>query len=61
MKYVEDEATANARLSASLPYILACSRFAHYLKAIIRDKVGGFTNRGEIESFLNKWITQYVT
>ena len=61
MKYVEDDATANARLSASLPYILACSRFAHYLKAIIRDKVGGFTNRGDIESFLNKWISQYVT
>ena len=60
-KYVEDDATANARLSASLPYILACSRFAHYLKAIIRDKVGGFTNRAEIERFLNTWIAQYVT
>ena len=59
--YVEDEATANARLSASLPYILACARFAHYLKAIMRDKVGGFTTRGEIESYLNKWIAQYVT
>ena len=40
-KYIEEEANANARLSASMPYVLACSRFAHYLKAIMRDKVGG--------------------
>lgn len=60
-KYVEEEANANARLSASLPYILACSRFAHYLKAIIRDKVGGFTSREAIEAYLNTWIAQYVT
>ena len=60
-KYVEDDANANARLSASLPYILACSRFAHYLKSIIRDKVGGFTSRNEMELFLNRWINQYVT
>lgn len=60
-KYGDEQATANARLSASLPYILACSRFAHYLKAIIRDKVGGFTSRDEIERFLNNWISQYVT
>ena len=60
-KYVEEEANANARLSASLPYILACSRFAHYLKSIMRDKVGGFTSREEVERFLNNWIVQYVT
>ena len=60
-KYVEPEATANARLSASLPYILATARFAHYLKAIMRDKVGGFTSRQEVENYLNKWIGQYVT
>lgn len=60
-KYVEEAANANARLSASLPYILACSRFAHYLKAIMRDKVGGFTAREEVERFLNTWISQYVT
>ena len=60
-KYVEEEANANARLSASLPYILACSRFAHYLKSIMRDKVGGFTSRSEVENFLNNWIAQYVT
>ena len=60
-QYVEAEANANARLSASLPYILATSRFAHYLKSIMRDKVGGFTSRESIENFLNNWIAQYVT
>ena len=60
-KYVEEEANANARLSASLPYILACSRFAHYLKSIMRDKIGGFTSRDEIERFMSNWIAQYVT
>ena len=59
--YIEDEANANARLSASLPYILACARFAHYLKSIMRDKIGGFTSRDEVEKFLSKWIAQYVT
>lgn len=60
-KYVENEANANARLSASLPYVLACARFAHYLKAIMRDKVGGFTSRDEVQRYLNNWIAQYVT
>ena len=60
-KYAEDDANANARLSASLPYILACSRFAHYLKSIMRDKIGGFTSRDEVERFLSNWIAQYVT
>ena len=60
-KYVEEEANANARLSASLPYLMACARFAHYLKAIMRDKVGGFTSKQEIETYLNNWIAQYVT
>ena len=59
--YVEEAANANARLSASLPYILACARFAHYLKAIMRDKIGGFTSRDEVENFLRRWIAQYVT
>ena len=60
-KYMEEEATANAKLSASLPYVLACSRFAHYLKAMMRDKVGGFTSREDIERYMNDWIMQYVT
>ncbi len=60
-KYDKDAANANARLSAQLPYILAVSRFAHYLKSIMRDKIGGFMTRGDCEAFLTKWITQYVT
>ena len=60
-KYMEESATANAKLSASLPYVLACSRFAHYLKAMMRDKVGGFTSREDIERYMNDWIMQYVT
>jgi type VI secretion system protein ImpC len=59
--YDSESANANARLSAQLPYLLAVCRFAHYMKSIMRDKVGSFTSRGETERFLNKWIMQYVT
>ncbi len=59
--YDKDSANANARLSAQLQYIMAVSRFAHYLKAMMRDKIGGFTTRDELEKFLNRWITNYVT
>jgi type VI secretion system protein ImpC len=55
-----DAASANARLSAQIPYIFAVSRFAHYLKVMMRDKIGGFTSRAEIEAFLNRWISNYV-
>jgi type VI secretion system protein ImpC len=58
--YDTPSATANARISAQLPYIFAVSRFAHYLKAIMRDKIGGFASRGEVEQFLNRWISNYV-
>lgn len=59
-KYDTDEANANARLSSQLQYIFAVSRFAHYLKAMMRDKVGSFMSRGEAEDFLNRWIMNYV-
>ena len=59
--YDTDSANANARLSAQLPYLMACSRFAHYLKAMMRDKIGSFMSREEAETFLNRWITRYVT
>ncbi len=59
-KYQQDSATANARISAQLPYIFAVSRFAHYLKAMMRDKIGGYTSKGEVSSFLNNWIANYV-
>jgi type VI secretion system protein ImpC len=56
-----ESANANARLSTQLPYILAISRFAHYLKSMMRDKIGSFMSRTECERFLNQWITNYVT
>ncbi len=59
-KYDLAEATANARLSAVLPYILASSRFAHYMKSIIRDKVGGFLTADNVKTYLNRWIGDYV-
>ena len=59
-QYISDEANANAKLSAMLPYILAASRFAHYIKVIMRKKIGAFLTRGNIEAYLNSWIAQYV-
>ncbi|MBB3228063.1 type VI secretion system protein ImpC [Luteibacter sp. Sphag1AF] len=59
-QYISDEANANAKLSAMLPYILAASRFAHYIKVIMRKKIGAFLTRGNIEAYLNSWISQYV-
>src|SRR6202012_5559225 len=59
-KYDKDEANANAKLSAQLPYILAMSRFAHYLKAMMRDKLGSTMSRSQAEKFLNQWVTIYV-
>jgi type VI secretion system protein ImpC len=58
--YDQDAATANARLSSQLQYILAVSRFAHYLKSMMRDKIGSFMSRSQAEDFLNRWIAQYV-
>lgn len=58
--YDKEAANANARLSTQLPYILAISRFAHYMKAMMRDKIGSFMSRSQCESFLNQWIMQYV-
>jgi len=60
-EYDRDDATANARLSTQLPYILMVSRFAHYLKAIARDKIGSFMSRKDCELWLNRWIMNYVS
>jgi len=60
-KYDTDAANANARLSTQLQYIFATSRFAHYLKAMMRDKIGSFMERKDAERFLAKWISNYVT
>ena len=59
-KYDTAEATANAKLSSQLQYLMATSRIAHYLKAICRDKIGSFMSRGDCEKFLNRWIMNYV-
>ncbi len=59
--YDSDSATANARISAQLPYMMATCRFAHYLKAMMRDKIGGFMSREDAWIFLNRWISKYVT
>ena len=59
-KTFDPDATANAVLGARLPYLFATCRFAHYLKCIVRDKVGSFKERAEMQSWLQKWILQYV-
>jgi len=59
-KYNTDSANANAVLSAQLQYIFAVSRIAHYLKAMMRDKIGSFASAKNVETFLNNWIAQYV-
>lgn len=59
-EYYDADATANANLSARLPYLFACCRFAHYLKCIVRDKIGSFQEREDVERWLNNWIQNYV-
>ncbi|MGA7814177.1 type VI secretion system contractile sheath large subunit [Caballeronia sp.] len=58
--YNKDAANANAQLSARLPFVLAASRFAHYIKVMMRDKVGSFQTRADVENYLNNWIADYV-
>jgi type VI secretion system protein ImpC len=59
-EYDDPDATANANLSARLPYLFACCRFAHYLKCIVRDKVGSFKERDDMQKWLQRWIMNYV-
>jgi len=58
--YNTDAANANARLSTQLPYIFSASRIAHYMKSIMRDKIGSFASRQNVQDFLNTWLAQYV-
>ena len=60
IEYDDPDATANANLAARLPYLFATCRFAHYLKCIVRDKIGSFKERDDMERWLNTWIMQYV-
>ncbi len=59
-EYYDPDATANANLAARLPYLFACCRFAHYLKCIVRDKIGSFRERNDMQRWLNDWIMNYV-
>ena len=59
-EYDDPDATANANLGARLPYIFATCRFAHYLKCIVRDKIGSYKEREDMEKWLNNWIMNYV-
>jgi type VI secretion system protein ImpC len=59
-KYDSDAANANAVLSAQLQYMFSVCRIAHYLKAMMRDKIGSFASAQNVEEFLNRWIRQYV-
>src|SRR6187397_553327 len=59
-EYDDPDATANANLAARLPYLFACCRFAHYLKCIVRDKIGSFKERDEMQRWLQSWVMNYV-
>ncbi|MAL98855.1 type VI secretion system contractile sheath large subunit [Hydrocarboniclastica marina] len=59
-QYDNPDATANAAISARLPYMMATSRFAHYLKVMARDKIGSFMEADDVENWLNRWILSYV-
>ena len=59
-EYEDPDATANANLGARLPYLFSTCRFAHYLKCIVRDKVGSFKEQSDMATWLNNWIGQYV-
>ena len=60
-KYDTDSANANASLSAQLQYMFAVSRIAHYMKAMMRDKIGSFASASNVQNYLQRWIDQYVT
>lgn len=59
-EYDDPDATSNANLSARLPYLFATCRFAHYLKCMVRDKVGSFQDESSLQVWLQNWINQYV-
>jgi type VI secretion system protein ImpC len=59
-EYDDADASANAQLAARLPYLFATCRFAHYLKCIVRDKVGSYKSRDDMQEWLQTWINQYV-
>jgi type VI secretion system protein ImpC len=59
-EYDDPDATANANLASRLPYLFATTRFAHYLKCMVRDKIGSFKECAEMQQWLNEWIRQFT-
>ncbi len=59
--YVDDAATASDNMSSRIPYMFAVSRFSHYLKVMVRDKIGESPDRGQLQTQLQSWINKYVT
>jgi type VI secretion system protein ImpC len=59
-EYDDPNATANANLAARLPYLFATCRFAHYLKCMVRDKIGSFQDQASLQAWLQNWINRYV-
>ena len=59
-EYLDPAATANANLAARLPYLFATCRFAHYLKCMVRDKIGATKTKGQLQSWLQSWLSQYI-
>ena len=60
MEYDDADATANSKLSARLPYIFAASRFAHYFKVMLRDKIGSFENADSVQTYLQGWVSKFI-
>lgn len=60
VEYDDDSASANAKLSARLPYIFAASRFAHYFKVMLRDKIGSFENADSVQNYLQSWVSKFI-
>jgi type VI secretion system protein ImpC len=59
-KYDKEEATASDNLSSRIPYMFAVSRFAHYLKCMVRDKIGETMEQDQLKRWLQDWINKYV-
>jgi type VI secretion system protein ImpC len=59
-EYSDADASANAQLGARWPYLFAVCRFAHFLKCMVRDKIGSFKERSDMQAWLNDWVLQYV-
>ncbi len=60
-KYDRPAATENAQICARLPYVMATSRFSHYLKVMGRDWIGSFKEAEDMGVAIDRWIHNYVS